>query len=178
MKANRTTTGRIASTIATSNSHKDSAADSTTTQQLTEKEQAAKALDELHRLNSAIIAQWHNKKHKPLRLPSHPTTTHPNHYRTTTAYPLPATTTPYTFPSTHFAHLPLTPPAPPPTALPHLISATPSSPCFQQRSLDGNNSPKQTGTYTGQVRNGYATYYHAYTYNPGSASIISPHTMS
>ena len=62
MRANRTAASRTGA-IAPSSGNKEPAAD--TGPQLSEKEQAAKALDELHRLNSAIIAQWHNKKHKP-----------------------------------------------------------------------------------------------------------------
>ena len=88
MPANRTVTGRTSATAAGNSNNRESAGDGG--QQLSEKEQAAKALEELHRLNSAIIAQWHNKKHKP----SPPTI--PLHDPLTTST---TTTTPYLFPS-------------------------------------------------------------------------------
>ena len=94
---------------AVSNS-KDAAADGGA--QLSEKEQAAKALDELHRLNSAVIAQWHNKKLKP-NPPAIPPLDPPT--------PPPPTPTPPVLSAP-----PAPPPPPPPPRLPWLTS--PASP--------------------------------------------------
>ena len=107
MRANRAAASRTSATANGNSNKQDPAADAR--QQLSEKEQAARALDELHRLNSAIIALWHNKKHKPTPPPvpqPSPPTTQTTPLTPPTPHIFPSFTSP-TSPSLHPSRHPL-----------------------------------------------------------------------